>query len=116
VTSVPNRRPLRGTRSICQRCRQPIVWATTLAGPNGPGGKSQPFDQFEDPAGNVAVRETGLGRLVARALGKDDALDQTTELRAMPHAATCARPEPRAAVLPAGVVDLAAARARKGRR
>ena len=116
MTEAPAPRPLRGTRSICQRCRRPIVWATTLAGPNGPGGKSQPFDPFEDPAGNVAVRETALGRLVARALGKDDALDETVELRAMPHAATCARPEPRAVVLPAGVVDLSAARAKRGRR
>lgn len=110
-------RRLPGTTSTCQLCKRPIVWATTVAGPNGPGGKSQPFDPLEDPNGNVAIRVASNRRLLARALGKDDALDATVEYRGMPHAATCTRPVMAPPRLPEGVVDLAAARAkRRGRR
>ena len=109
-------RPLPGTRSLCQLCKQPIVWARTVAGPNGPGGKSQPFDPFENPDGNVAIIPRAQGRLLARALHKDETHDLTTEYRGMPHAATCKKPDPAARVLAPNVVDLAARRRAKGRR
>lgn len=58
-----------------------------------------PLDPPEDPRGNVAVRNVGDRRrpsLVCRVLGDDDTLDDTVEIRAMPHFATChpAPPEP----------------------
>lgn len=115
VPPVNQPRRLPGTSSTCQLCKRPIVWATTVAGPNGPGGKSQPFDPVEDPDGNVAIRPAARGRLLARALGKDDTVDRGIEYQAMPHAATCARAPATAPVLPAGVIDLAAARARRTR-
>lgn len=109
-------RPLPGTRSLCQLCKQPIVWARTMAGPNGPGGKSQPFDPYENPDGNVAIIPRAQGRLLARALGKDDGLDEHAEYRGMPHAATCKKPDPKARVLAPNVVDLAARRRAKDAR
>lgn len=109
-------RTVPGTRSVCQLCRRPIVWATTVASERGPGGKFQPFDLHEHPDGNVALYPTTGGRLRARALGKDDELDRMVEYRGMPHAATCTRPAPPPpGVLPPGVIDLAAARAARGR-
>lgn len=72
-----------------------------------------PLDPYENPAGNVAARVLASSRqLVARVLGKDETHDTTTEIRAMPHAATCTPPPPDQPPLP-GVIDLDAARRRK---
>lgn len=101
--------------SRCQGCGAPIVWATTLAGPNGPGGKLMPLDPYEDLAGNVAATNPRRGVLRARVLQADESVDRPLEFAAMTHFATCAtrtRPE-----LPADVVELQAERAkRRGRR
>lgn len=106
-------RHLPGRRAVCGRCKRPIVWAVTLAGANGPGGKAMPLDPLEAADGNTAVRTTG-SRLVARVLGKDETHDSSTELLAMPHFATCPgspeKPNPR---LPDNVLDLEAARHRR---
>ncbi len=111
VRSIP------GTASTCQLCKRPIVWATTVAGPNGPGGKSQPFDPYEAPDGNVAVYPAPGHRLRARALHKGEDPATPFEFRAMPHAATCAKaPTGANPRLPAEVVDLAAHRARRAGR
>lgn len=82
-------RPLPGTPVPCERCRATIVWAKTMAGPNGPGGKAMPLDLHEDPAGNVAVTPTTHGRLHARVLMKDERHVPPVEFLAMPHFATC---------------------------
>lgn len=110
-------RRLPGTVSTCQLCRRHIVWATTVAGPNGPGGKSQAFDPYESTDGRVAIVPRGGGRLWARALHKDESHDLLTELLGMPHVATCARPDPVPQTpLPGNVADLGAFRRRKGAR
>lgn len=82
-------KPLSNRTTKCSRCRQPIVFARTLAAPSGAGGKSMPLDLYPNPEGNVAVRDTGAGRLVCRVLGKDEDHDRQIEQRAMPHFATC---------------------------
>lgn len=70
-----------------------MVWARTLATESGRGGKAMPLDPVENPAGNVAARAlSSSGQLVARVLCKDETHDVTTEIRAMPHAATCSPP------------------------
>ena len=48
-----------------------------------------PLDLYPNPEGNVAVRDTGRGRLVCRVLLKDEDHDRQVETRAMPHFATC---------------------------
>lgn len=82
-------KPLPGRPRRCGRCNQPIVFARTVAGENGPGGKAMPLDLYPNPDGNVAVRDTGHGHLLARVLKKDETHDRTLEFRAMPHFATC---------------------------
>lgn len=85
-------------RSFCHGCGRLVVWATTVAGPNGPGGKLQPFDPREDLAGNVAITQpVARGRLLARALHKDEQVERPLEYSGMTHFATCpvkARPAP----------------------
>lgn len=80
---------IRGRLSKCTRCKAPIVWARTVAGENGPGGKAMPLDPEPNPAGNVAVRPQRRGELLARVLKADEDHDHHTEVRAMPHFATC---------------------------
>lgn len=80
---------LPGQVAKCGRCGADIVWARTVAGPNGPGGKPMPLDPTPHPEGNVAVRKAAPGRLLARVLGKDETPDLTVEQLAMPHFATC---------------------------
>lgn len=80
-----------GRPGPCGRCGARIVWARTMAGPNGPGGKMMPLDAEPDPRGNVAVHPSVTGQLQARVLAHDDALDELAEERAMPHFATCGR-------------------------
>lgn len=82
-------KPLSSRRIRCSRCKEPIVFARTMAAPSGTGGKAMPLDLYPNPDGNVAVRETGGGRLVCRVLGKDEDHDRQVEQRAMPHFATC---------------------------
>lgn len=84
------RLPYRGDPETCERCGALFVWAVTLAGENGKGGKAMPLDPIENPDGNVAVRASLGGRMVCRVLHKDEDHD-TTEHRAMPHFATCRR-------------------------
>ena len=112
-------RPLRGlpapaaAHSMCEGCRQPIVWALTVAGPNGRGGKLMPLDPREDPAGNVAVTAPH-GRLLARVLTKDEQVDRPGEYAANSHFATCpTRTKPE---LPPNVVDMAEQRTTRRRR
>lgn len=84
--------PLRripATHETCEFCGEPIVWAVTVAGPNGPGGKAQPFNHFEDARGNVALIPVTRERIHARALHKGEEVDVPIEYRGMPHAATC---------------------------
>lgn len=107
-------RALPGRRAQCGRCRRVIVWAVTVAGPNGPGGKAMPLDPLEAPDGNTAVRPSAGGRLLARVLGKDESHDPPVEYLAMPHFATCpGNPEGSNPRLPANVLDLEAARNRR---
>ncbi|WP_157571812.1 hypothetical protein [Nocardioides alkalitolerans] len=86
---APTGRPLPAEIATCDRCGADIIWAITVAGPNGPGGKRQPLNPHEDPAGNVAAVSPRRGRVLARALMADEHHDPHLELLAMPHAATC---------------------------
>lgn len=76
----------------CKACGAPIIWARTLAGPNGPGGKAMPLDAEPNPDGNVAARITASApmlRRVCRVLAKDETHDHRAEQLYMPHFATC---------------------------
>jgi len=90
-------------RSYCHGCGELIVWATTVAGPNGPGGKLQPFDPRENPAGRIAITQpVARGRLLARALHKGETVERPLEYDGMTHFATCragAHPTPPIALL-----------------
>ena len=77
------------TTSTCEGCGHTVAWAVTLAGPNGPGGKRLAVDLVEDLHGSYAVTAPHLGRLVARALTKDEQVDRPHEYAAMPHVASC---------------------------
>lgn len=89
ATKTPD--PIVPRLSRCNRCKAPIVWARTVATPNGPGGKAMPLDAYPNPEGNVAVRVTDRRRSVAlaRVLNKDEGHDHRSEVLAMPHFATC---------------------------
>ncbi len=102
-------------RTTCDGCRRPIVWAITVAGPNGRGGKMMPLDPREDLDGNVAVVQAPGGRLTARVLSKDEGVDRPLEYAGMTHFATCpTRTKPE---LPAEIVNLQEERRRRcGRR
>lgn len=77
-------------RDRCRDCRQPIVWAITVASPTGSGGKNQAFNPTEDPAGRVAITNPHRAQLRARALTGDETHDpRIGEFLGMPHAATC---------------------------
>lgn len=102
-------RQLPGRRSTCRTCQKEIVFAQTIAGENGPGGKFMPLDPVESPDGNTAVRAGHRGMVFARVLKKDETHEPPVEYLAMPHFATCTGEEPLFEV-PAGVVDLAAVR------
>lgn len=116
VTATDLRRLPAGahSRTSCSSCKAEIVWAMTVAGPNGPGGKLMPLDPIEHPDGNVAVTVPHRGELRARVLMKDESVDRPLEYVAMPHFATCragGKPE-----LPAAVIDLQHERDRRRRR
>lgn len=76
-------------RTTCEGCRCELVWAMTVAGPNGRGGKLMPLDPLENLAGNVAVTTPHRGRLLARVLTKGETFDRPHEYAAMPHFASC---------------------------
>lgn len=76
-------------RTTCEGCRRELVWAMTVAGPNGRGGKLMPLDPLEDLAGNVAVTAPHRGRLLARVLTKGETFDRPHEYAAMTHFASC---------------------------
>ena len=96
-------------RDRCRDCRQPIVWAITVASPTGSGGKNQAFNPIEDPAGRVAITNPHRGQLRARALTADETYDpRIGEYLGMPHAATCTARMTETDVAP--VVDLASRR------
>lgn len=77
------------TTQTCATCAHPIRWATTAA------GRRQALDAAPNPDGNLAAYTDGTGRLRVRVLtGERPALEHA-EWRAMPHAATCTRPQPR---------------------
>lgn len=117
VTVQPRQLPAPpGFATTCDGCGRHIVWAVTVAGPNGRGGKLMPLDPTEDLTGNVVVTQPAArGRLLARVLCKDETVDRPGEYSAMPHFATCpARTRP---ALPPNVIDLAERRRRRrGRR
>lgn len=73
----------------CDRCGARIVWARTVAGPNGRGGRAMPLDEYESARGNVAVQPVTANVLRARVLGKDEHHSPPVEYLAMPHFATC---------------------------
>lgn len=109
-------RRLPGSPIACARCRRPIVFARTMAGPNGPGGKAMPLDVVEHLAGNVAVTIYHRGELRCRVLTKDDRVDRPLEYAAMPHFATCpGTPEGSNPRLPPDVTDLQAVRHQRAR-
>ncbi|NGZ99376.1 hypothetical protein G5V59_00105 [Nocardioides sp. W3-2-3] len=69
----------------------------------GPAASLQPFDPREDLAGNVAITQpVARGRLLARALHKDEQVERPLEYSGMTHFATCpvkAHPAPPMALL-----------------
>jgi hypothetical protein len=88
-----DQRRIPGDVEACEACGAPIVWTTTLAGPNGPGGKAMAVNPREDLAyGNTAVRPEHRGRLLARVLFKGERHDAPLEYLAVPHVATCPYP------------------------
>lgn len=89
MTTPLRRLPEPAVHSACSGCGAPLVWALTVAGPNGPGGKLMPLDPVEDPAGNVAVTAPRRGRLLARVLTATEEPDRPTEYVAMTHFASC---------------------------
>ena len=78
------------TTSSCGTCKAPILWARTVASETGTGGKPMPLDPEPNDKGNVAVRQTGPGRYVARVLKDGESHDTYAEKLHMPHFATCA--------------------------
>lgn len=119
VMDVARRALPEAPASACRVCGLEVVWAVTLAGPNGRGGKLMPLDPIEDLDGNVAVTFRVRGRLLARVLQRDERVDRPIEFAAMPHFATCLGGSrgTEAIGLPADVVALEEERAkRRGRR
>ncbi|MBD0707373.1 MULTISPECIES: hypothetical protein [unclassified Streptomyces] len=73
----------------CPSCGQAVRWAYTAA------GRRQAINPTSDPAGNLGAYTDGTGRLRVRVLTSERPTLEGAEWRAMPHAATCARPQPR---------------------
>lgn len=74
----------------CDTCGARIIWTVTAA------GRRMPVDADPDPAGNTAVYADVTGRLRSRAITTERPTLEGSEWLAMPHAATCTRPRPRA--------------------
>ena len=68
----------------CRSCLIKIDWAQL------PDGKPVPVDRSSagDPSGNLAVRRTGAGTLLARVL-KQGEQPEPGEVRGISHFATC---------------------------
>ncbi|MFJ4907702.1 hypothetical protein ACIQCR_24695 [Streptomyces sp. NPDC093249] len=73
----------------CPSCGTPVRWAVTAT------GRRQAINATADPAGNLGAYADGTGRLRVRVLTAERPTLEGAEWRAMPHAATCARPQPR---------------------
>jgi hypothetical protein len=116
VVTEPDVRPLPEAiaTTLCEGCGNPVVWAITVAGPNGRGGKLMPLDPHENLAGNVAVTAPHRGRLLARVLTKGEDFDRPFEHAGMTHFASC--PTGTKPALPADVVALQELRHRPRRR
>lgn len=93
AAAATTQRRLPGEVEACEACGAGVVWATTVAGPNGPGGKRMALNPLEDLGyGNTAVRAEHRGRLLARVLFKGETHDAPLEYLAVPHVATCPYP------------------------
>lgn len=114
MTGLQLRRlPPAAATTTCEGCGATIVWARTVAGPNGPGGRWMPLNPLEDLAGNVAVTAPHRDRLHARVISRDEDIDRPHEYAGQTHYATCrTRTHP---AVPEQLVDLAPA-VRKPRR
>ena len=94
---------------VCRDCGADIIWAHTVH------GKVQAIDLEPREDGNLATYRDHLGRVQVRVL-RDGEEPRAYERRAMPHAATCPRRQPRTTARPDGTVSLAAARDQRRRR
>ncbi|MFB7597220.1 hypothetical protein [Streptomyces sp. NPDC056160] len=74
----------------CPGCHARIRWAITV------NGKRQALNADPDPSGNLAACIDHTGTLKVRVLTAERPTLEHAEWKAMPHAATCARPRPRA--------------------
>lgn len=96
----------------CRTCRKPVLRAVTQA------GRIQDLNPEPDPAGNTAVYRDAPGTWRARRPTTDDPVHPWERIH-MPHAATCTGVPPlmptrhSPAVLPEGVVSLAAHRRKR---
>jgi hypothetical protein len=75
----------------CDYCQARIIWTVTAA-----TGARMAVNAAPDPTGNTAVYADVTGRLRSRALTTERPSLEGAEWQAMPHAATCTRPRPRA--------------------
>ncbi|MET9729733.1 hypothetical protein ABZZ79_03400 [Streptomyces sp. NPDC006458] len=75
--------------AACDGCRARIRWAITAR------GRRQAINADPDPAGNLAAYTDGPGTLRVRVLTAERPTLEHAEWQAMPHAATCPRPQPR---------------------
>ncbi|MBT2453316.1 hypothetical protein [Streptomyces sp. ISL-86] len=101
-------------RPICMDCHREVLWTVTDA------GKRLAVDPEPDDTGNTAVYRDGLGTYRSRR-PSDELPRMAWEKLHIPHVATCpARTrtptQKRPAVLPPGVLDLAAYRRKAGGR
>ena len=101
-------------RSVCMACHREVVWTVTDA------GKRLAVDPAPDAAGNTAVYRDATGTYRSRRPSEELPIAAWEKLY-VPHVATCpARhrmpTQKRPAVLPPGVLDLAAYRRRAGGR
>ena len=94
---------------ICRDCGADIIWAHTVR------GKVQAIDLEPNPDGRLATYRDHLSRVQVRVLREGEE-PKPYERRAMPHAATCPRRQPRTTARPDGTVSLAAVRDQRRRR
>ncbi|MGW6391134.1 hypothetical protein ACWFR1_11655 [Streptomyces sp. NPDC055103] len=97
----------------CMACHREVLWTVTDA------GKRLAVDPEPDETGNAAVYRDGTGTRRSRRPSEELPLMAWEKLY-VPHVATCPARRPatpkRPAVLPPGVLDLAAYRRRAGGR
>jgi hypothetical protein len=98
------------SRRTCGRCPAQVLWARL------PSGKTMPLDPAPDPAGTVAAYRDGLGAWRAHVL-TDGERPAPFEKRYVTHFATCAPTVAlRQGLRDGSVIDLRAARAKRGLR